>query len=58
MVRWRHPRFDWNKVAAHGGSCSALGLTFALRAEAYALPIDDRFPSFDVFSPAHEPALA
>jgi len=30
---------------------------YALRAEAWALPIDDRFPSFDVFSPAREPAL-
>ena len=31
---------------------------YALRAEAYALLIEDRFPSFDVFSPAQEPALA
>jgi len=31
---------------------------YALRVEAYALLIHDRFPSFDVFSPAKEPALA
>ena len=31
---------------------------YALRVEAYALLIHDRFPSFDVFSPAREPALA
>jgi hypothetical protein len=31
---------------------------YSLRAEAYALLIDDRFPSFDAFSPARGPALA
>ena len=31
---------------------------YALRAQAYALMIEDRFPSFDAFSPAREPALA
>jgi hypothetical protein len=33
-------------------------MRYALHAEAYALLIDDQFPSFDAFSPAQEPALA
>jgi hypothetical protein len=31
---------------------------YALRAEAYALRSDDRFPSFDAFSPAQQRGLA
>ena len=56
---------SWVSIVATGGLPHSLWrfnrdvMAYALRVEAYALLIHDRFPSFDVFSPAAaQPAAA
>ena len=50
--RWRRCSGPWTE------SFNRDVIGYALRVEAYALLIHDRFPSFDVFSAAEKPALA